>query len=350
MMRVALFGAGIGREHLEAYRALPSLFDVAMIVDRDVERAKSLGSGIRCEVSLDAAYESEDIDIIDICLPPHLHVDVAQKAMNSGKHVICEKPIATSLEDVVRLRECIEATGRSYFPVFQYRFGPAFLALRELDRRGLLGEPHVASVETHWSRDAVYYDVPWRGTWAGEQGGAVLGPAIHSHDLISHFFGRVSHVSAMLDTRVNDIETEDCAAIAFKLENGALATSSITLGASTDETRLRLVFGRLTATSATNPYTPATGDWTFEARNSKDQAQINAIVKATRDAPVGFVGFLKEVAASLSGESNAAVTFEDGAASIELVTAIYHAARTGQRVTLPLSEEHPLHSGWLPTT
>ena len=265
-------------------------------------------------------------------------------------HVICEKPIATSLEDVARVRACIEATGRSYFPVFQYRFGPAFVALRELDRNGLLREPHVAAVETHWSRDAEYYGVPWRGTWAGEQGGAVLGHAIHIHDLISHYFGRVEHVSAMLDTRVNDIETEDCAAIAFKLANGALATSSITLGASTDETRLRLVFHKLTATSATNPYAPAVGDWKFEARNSKDQAQVNAIVKATSDAPMGFVGFLKEVAASLSGESNAAVTFEDGAASIELVTAIYLAARTGQRVTLPLSEEHPLRSGWLPTT
>ena len=350
MIRVALLGAGIGREHLEAYRAIPHLFDVKMIIDRDIDRARSLAEDIQCFPSIESALEDDSIDIVDICLPPHLHVDIAILAMEHGKHVICEKPIATSLKDTARLRESIRQSGKSYFPVFQYRFGPAFTALQNLNREGLVGQPYVAAVETHWSRDAEYYSVPWRGTWAGEQGGAVLGHAIHSHDLISHFFGPIEQVSAMLDTRANDIETEDCAAIVFKLVNGALATSSITLGAATDETRIRMVFEKLTATSATNPYAPATGDWKFQARDPDLQGKVDAIVKAVQNAQSGFVGFLQEIAASLQGDPNAAVSFDDGVASIELVTAIYHAARTGQRVNLPLPSDHPLFAGWLPVT
>jgi predicted dehydrogenase len=57
--------------------------------------------------------------------------------------------------------------------------------------------------------------VPWRGTWAGEAGGAILGHAIHAHDLLCRYFGPVAQVQARLATRVNEIETEDCAAVSM---------------------------------------------------------------------------------------------------------------------------------------
>jgi predicted dehydrogenase len=61
----------------------------------------------------------------------------------------------------------------------------------------------VASLETHWNRGPDYYAVPWRGTWAGEAGGAILGHAIHAHDLLCRYFGPVAQVQAQLATRVN---------------------------------------------------------------------------------------------------------------------------------------------------
>jgi predicted dehydrogenase len=115
----------------------------------------------------------------------------------------------------------------------------------------------VASLETHWNRASDYYAVPWRGTWAGESGGAILGHAIHAHDLLCRYFGPVAQCAGAACTRVNPIETEDCAAISMGFANGALATSSVTLGAARDETRLRFVFRDLTATSGTEPYAPA---------------------------------------------------------------------------------------------
>lgn len=352
MTRVAILGAGIGREHLTAYRSLPASFDVAMIVDQDAHRAESIreGDAYSVQTDLQDALDDPSIDLIDVCLPPHMHVPVTLRALAAGKHVICEKPLATSLADVDRIVAAALDADRDVFPVFQYRWGPSLAQLRGLIEQGLAGAPHIASIETHWKRDADYYAVPWRGTWTGEQGGAVLGHAIHNHDLMTHFMGPVAAVSAMTTTRVNPIETEDCAALTFQMSNGALCTSSITLGAAFDETRIRLVFENLSATSGTTPYAPGSDPWVFTARNPEQQPVINAALAAIPPEPVGFVGFLADIAKSLAGQANRAVTLQDGRASIALVTAIYHATRSGERVELPLIPAHPLYAGWQPTS
>ncbi|WP_299916392.1 Gfo/Idh/MocA family oxidoreductase [uncultured Roseobacter sp.] len=350
MIRVAILGAGIGREHLAAYRRLPDAFQVAMIVDQDRTRAENLRDTDDFVVAPDvqAALDNPEIDIIDICLPPHLHVPVTLEALAAGKHVICEKPLATSMSDVDKIRQAAAQNSKEVFPVFQYRWGPALAQLRGLIAAGLAGKPQVAAIETHWSRGADYYAVPWRGTWAGEQGGAVLGHAIHNHDLMTHFMGPVAALSAMVATRVNPIETEDCAAISFQMTNGALCTSGITLGAATDETRIRLVFEKLTATSASEPYAPGAGHWTFTARDAADQPRVDTLLAQLADEPIGFEGFLAAISDTLAGQESNAVTLEEGAASVELVTAIYEAARSGHRVHLPLAKTHPLYEGWQP--
>ena len=351
MIRVAILGAGIGREHLAAYRVLSDKFSVTHIVDLDparVEEIRQPDDRFTTETSAEAVFGSEDVDLIDICLPPHLHVPTACSALAAGRHVICEKPLATSMHDVDQIRAAAKRSGKSVFPVFQYRWGPAFDQLQYLMGQGLTGPAHLAAIETHWNRGEDYYAVPWRGTWAGEQGGAVLGHAIHNHDLLTHLLGPVACVSAMTTTRINNIETEDCAAISFAMESGALATSSITLGAGFDRTRFQIIFEHLTATSGTTPYAPGSDRWTFVARDLSAQAEID---QAVADAPAkaaGFTGFLSEVSKSLAGQPNNAVTLDDGARSIELVTAIYHAARSGERVSLPLSLNHPLYHGWQP--
>jgi predicted dehydrogenase len=120
-----------------------------------------------------------EVQIVDICLPPSMHVPVACDALAAGKHVIVEKPIAGSVAEADRLAAAAVASGRQVFPVFQYRYGRAFDQLAALDAAGHLGAPRVASLETHWNRKADYYAVPWRGTWAHEMGGAVLSHAIH---------------------------------------------------------------------------------------------------------------------------------------------------------------------------
>ncbi|MEM7781715.1 MAG: Gfo/Idh/MocA family oxidoreductase [Pseudomonadota bacterium] len=347
--RVAIVGAGIGAEHLSAYLQLSS-FEVACICDLDLARAQSLAEphGIKTVTDMDEVIRDHDIDIVDICLPPHLHVSASLAALDAGKHVICEKPLATSLADAETLAVRSRQTGMNVFPVFQYRFGVGSAQLAALIESGVAGRCYAGSLETHWSRGSDYYEVDWRGTWAGEQGGALLGHAIHIHDMVTGFLGPVTRVYAETATRVNEIETEDCAALTIRMESGALITSSVTLGAAHDQSRVRLAFEGFTVESDHAPYAPAAAPWHFLARAPKRQSDIEAVLATVDAPPTGFEGLFTEIANSLDGRPNNAVLLEDGLRSVEFVTAAYHSSRSGEAVQLPLGAHHPLSGGWRP--
>lgn len=349
-LRVAIIGAGIGREHLDAYRELPGRFTVSTICDLDEQRARSIinADDIAVSTDLNAVLNDASIDIIDVCLPPHLHYGTALAALEAGKHVVCEKPLVNSLAQADALIAAAAKANRSITPVFQYRYGPAMQQLQALMDAGLTGKPYMASLETHWNRDAEYYAIPWRGTWDGERGGAVLGHAIHNHDLLTHVLGPIARLSANCATRVNDIETEDCAAIVFEMECGALATSSVTLGAATDTSRLRFCFEGLTATSGTAPYAPAIDAWEFTARAPASQKAVDDVLASVKPTATGFTGFFEALHDALNGQPGREVLLQDGRRSLELVSAIYLSAQSGDRVMLPLGPEDAVYESWVP--
>lgn len=348
---VAIIGAGIGEKHLDGYRALPERFTVAAICDLNAARAHSIADphGISVDTDLARILADPAIDLVDICLPPHLHLPACLAALDAGKTVLCEKPLVTSLADADRLAARIRDTGGQVFPVFQYRFGLGMSQLRALIDAGLAGRCFAGSLETHWNRDAEYYAVDWRGTWKGEQGGALLGHAIHAHDLITAILGPVARVYAETATRVNDIEVEDCAALSLRMASGAVVTSSVTLGAADNTSRIRLMFEGFTVESDHAPYDPATKTWSFKARAPVAQDQIDDLLDRVSVPAAGFAGLLSALADQLDGRPSEAVTFEDGRRSLELVTAAYHSARTGAPVELPLGADHPLYAGWQPS-
>jgi len=353
--RVAILGAGIGEKHLTGFLKLPDRFTVAAICDLDAEKAGHLANqvpGCLAETDLDTVLSASDVDFVDICLPPHLHGPVAKRAFAAGKQVICEKPIAGSVLEADEIVAAAATAGCHFFPVFQYRYGRALYQLKALMDQGLAGRPLVATAETHWNRGADYYAVPWRGKWATERGGAILGHAIHIHDLIAQVFGRITSVSAMVDTRVNPIETEDCAALAMTTATGGLVTSSVTLGSARDETRFRFVFEHLTVESARVPYAPGEAEWSFFARDPEQQAVLDGVLEQNMpqslEKPEGFAGLFSAIAEHLSQNTADVVDAASGVRSIELVAAVYEAARTGKTISLPLNRAHPICMDWCP--
>ncbi|MEP2260743.1 MAG: Gfo/Idh/MocA family oxidoreductase, partial [Paracoccaceae bacterium] len=287
---------------------------------------------------------------VDICLPPHLHFETCQKVLNAGKHAICEKPLVPSLAEADELADIAEKAGNHIFPVFQYRYGLGTAQLAALCDAGLAGRCFAGTLETHWDRPVSYYDVEWRGTWAGENGGALLGHAIHIHDLLPSVLGPVAQVFADVATLVNDIEVEDCAALSIRMQNGALITSSVTLGSAENTSRMRLMFEGFTVESDHAPYAPAKNSWRFVARDPVKQEQIDTVLSHLKPVESGYAGFFSAIADALDGEPGSEVTLADGRRSLEFVTAAYASVRQNAPVKLPIEPSHSMYASWQPRT
>ena len=181
--RVAVIGAGIAARHMTGYRWNAERFEVKVICSLDEARGRAL-----CEEfgvpeytqDTDSLFAREDIDIIDVCTPPHSHFELSRRALEAGKHVICEKPLFGSLADVDAMEKIAAASGRVIMPIFQYRYGTGLQKLKHLIAKGLAGRPFMTTIETHWWRPPPYFAVEWRGKWATELGGGLLGHAIHA--------------------------------------------------------------------------------------------------------------------------------------------------------------------------
>jgi predicted dehydrogenase len=350
-LRVAVVGLGIGMGHVAAYRELADRFELAAVCDpltAKLDLAKRfLGVPVGVE-SFDELMELEGLDVIDVCTPPGLHVDMVRRILTSGRDAICEKPLAGSLAEVDALARVERESGRRLMPIFQYRFGRGVERLRRVLDADLAGKPYVASVETYWRRGADYYAVEWRGRFDTELGGVCVSHAIHSHDLLMSLLGPVRRVYAHTATRVNPIETEDCAVATLEFESGALATLTPTLGAARELSRLRLAFEHLSAESGSSPYRPGSEPWTLEPGTPEAARRMEAALEGFEPGPELYAGQFAAYHRAVSEGSPVPVTVADARAAIELVTAIYHSSRTGEAVELPIGPEHPLYEGWLP--
>lgn len=348
---ICIVGAGIGASHLAGLAQLPDRFAVHSVCDLNPDRGRPLATqyGAGFTADLAAVLADPSVDIVDICLPPHLHFRACMDALDAGKIVVCEKPLVPSLREADLLADKVAKTGGVLSPVFQYRFGLGTTQLHALIEAGLAGRCYAGSLETHWDRPASYYsEVDWRGTWAGENGGALLGHAIHIHDLLPALLGPVAQVYADVATRVNAIEVEDCAALSIRMASGAVITSSVTLGAAGNISRLRLMFQGFTVESDHAPYAPAEKGWTFTARAPADQAAIDAVLARVGPVRSGYAGMFTALADALDGRPGREVTLADGRRSLEFVTACYASTRSGLPVALPLGADHPMHGGWRP--
>lgn len=352
-LRVAVAGLGIGREHLEAYARLRDAFEVVAVCDLDAGKAAAVAAdfGIPVHTSqLADLLASGRLDIVDICTPPHTHLALIEQVLAAGLHVICEKPLVGSLEEADAVARAEAASRGRVFPVFQYRFGNGLQKLKHLQARGFAARPLVATIETHWRREASYYAVPWRGKWATEKGGCCLTHASHAHDILSYVLGPVKTAYARLATRVNDIQVEDCAAIALEMANGALATLSVTLGAAQQLSRLRFVFEDMTVESAsTEPYCPGNEPWYFTGKSPALQAALDEALRGFEPTLEAFEGQFIRVHACLTGGAPIPVTLGDARASLELITALYHSGEAGVAVDLPIPKAHPKYANWAPS-
>ncbi len=343
-LRIALVGSGIGVEHIKGYQELPDLFDIRVLCDVNRERATPVAQKYGIQTlcgSFDEVCLREDIDVVDICTPPALHLDQIGTALNAGKHVICEKPLAGSVADIDMVSRLAHETGKQVMPIFQYRFGNGLQKLKFLVDRNLTGQSFVFNVDVAWWRDAKYYENPWRGRRATELGGALLSQAIHAVDLIHYILGPAKNVFGRAITRVNQIEVEDCVAISMEMEDGSLGTISVTLGSLAEITRHRFTFRNVTAESSTEPYANSREPWAFSFNSGGNERQLREALVEFKPLPEGYAGQFHRFYHSLATDSELPVTLADARAALEVVAATYHSSEMNLPVPLPIGPGHP---------
>ena len=179
-------------------------------------------------------------------------------------------------------------------------------------------------------------------------GGALVTLAIHAHDLLCHVLGPIKTVFARTATLVNPIETEDCVSASLEMADGSLASLSVTTGSAKQISRHRFCFSNLTAESNTQPYRNTADPWTFTGDSLEVTRQIEQALSRFEPLPEGFVGQFYRFYHALRHNAELPVTLADARASLELITAMYHSAQTGQAVALPISQDHPKYADWRP--
>ena len=350
-LRVAVVGLGIGRAHLKAYAELPEQYEIFAVCDLDAARTQSVAEEIgaaRAITNFDELLTLEEVEIVDLCTPSFLHAQQSAQALSAGKHVICEKPLTSSLAELAQLGEIERESGRRLMPIYQKRFGNGAAKLLHLRERGLTGRAYLSTVETHWRRRDAYYAVDWRGTWRGELGGALVTHAIHAHDLLTHVIGPVKSVFARTKTLVNPIEAEDCVAVSLEMADGSLATLAVTLGSPKEITRHRFCFEGLVAESNTVPYDNSSDPWQFYGDTPEIDAQIEAALAEFTPQREQYVAQFAGFYEALQTGGEPPVTLEDARVSLELIAAMYHSSHTGQPVDLPLDRGVAEYENWLP--
>jgi len=233
-VRVGLIGGGnISDTHARAAIAIPGV-EIAAVYGSNPERVSRLCReyGGTPYQDFNAFLAHRPMEMVVIGSPSGLHARQGTAAAAQGLHVLVEKPIDISVEKAGDLIAACDKAGVKLGVIFQDRFKPEILRLRQLIQDGTLGRLLLVDARVKWYRPPEYYQSSrWRGTWALDGGGALMNQGVHTVDLLLWLLGDVVEVQARTATMLHSIETEDTALALLEFSNGALATLQATTAA-----------------------------------------------------------------------------------------------------------------------
>ena len=171
MTGVAIIGTGvISERHIEAYAAFHGRCRIVALCDLMPEKAELLKEKYHLEdteiySSFREMVKRPDIQLVSICTPPFTHAESAVSCMRAGKHVLVEKPMASSLEECDEMIRAQKETGCYLGVISQNRYLQDNRNLKNMIASGAVGRVLFGQVESLWFRGREYYDLWWRGTW-----------------------------------------------------------------------------------------------------------------------------------------------------------------------------------------
>ena len=266
-LRVAVAGTGfIGAVHVRSARLAGA--HVVGVSASSAARAEQAAAALGVERAFATSEElvrADDVDVVHVCTPNHLHLPLAEAALAAGKHVICEKPLALDVAGARRLVDAATAAGRVAAVPFAYRYYPTLREARERVRGGATGPLHLL----HGTYLQDWLLRPEDNNWRVDA--ELGGPSRTFADIGSHWCDLAEFVSghritklsarmltalpqrlyaesrpafsaAPIDGEVRDVGTEDAAVVQFETDRGAIGTTIVSQISAGRKNRLWLEF------------------------------------------------------------------------------------------------------------
>lgn len=312
-------------------------------------KAQSFAKKYNCDVydSLDAMLADPKIDVVNICTPSGAHMEPAVAAAKAGKHVVVEKPLEVTLKRCDRIIDACDKHNVKLCTIFPSRFSEVNRVMKDTIDAGRFGKLTLGDTFVKWWRTQEYYDSGgWRGTYKLDGGGAFMNQAIHNVDLLYWFMGDVAEVSAVTGTLAHKrIEVEDVAVACVKFRNGAMGVLEATTAAWPGLLKKTEIHGTTGSAIIEQDHLLL---WNFEKKLAKDKTITRKFAKSDTSGGAadpnaisysGHLAQLKDFVKAIKTGSTPAVDGREGRKSVEIILAIYKAAWSGRRVTLPLKSD-----------
>jgi UDP-N-acetyl-2-amino-2-deoxyglucuronate dehydrogenase len=214
-------------EHISKKGILVGVFDI--IPEKAIELGKDFNTKVFSSLE-EMLADPIGIDVVSICSPNGLHAEHSIKALNAGKHVICEKPMAITADDCGRMIQAAEKNNKRLFAIKQNRYNPPVAAVKQLIDEDRLGKIYSVQLNCFWNRNEDYYKNSWKGS-KDLDGGTLYTQFSHFIDLLYWMIGDVKEVHAIMDNfhHKGIIEFEDTGVVTLRFANGAIGTINYTV-------------------------------------------------------------------------------------------------------------------------
>lgn len=232
MIKFALIGCGrIAQRHAEHIQNNGQL---VACCDIDFPKAEKMAQTYNAKAyqSVEEMLLHTNADVVSICSPNGLHAEHSIAALRKGFHVLCEKPMAISVQDCGAMIQAAEKANKRLFAIKQNRFNPPVVAVKQAIEEGKLGNISSVQLSCFWNRNSDYYANSWKGT-KDLDGGTLFTQFSHFIDLIYWLIGDIKEVKAYTGnySHQDTIEFEDTGVVIVKFYNGAIGTINYTVNA-----------------------------------------------------------------------------------------------------------------------
>ncbi len=232
MLSFAIVGCGrIGKRHAEH---ILNNGELVAVCDTDFTKAKALSkeTGARAFESIDSMLAEAEFDVLSVCTPNGLHAKHSIQGLQSGHHVLCEKPMAIDVQDCGEMIKASEKSNRRLFAIKQNRFNPPVAAVKKLIDKDKLGTIHSVQLSCFWNRNPEYYANSWKGS-KDLDGGTLYTQFSHFVDLLYWLVGDVKEAKGFSANYLHQgiTDFEDTGVVALRFYSGAIGTINYTVNA-----------------------------------------------------------------------------------------------------------------------